>query len=217
MKKFICFCTAIFLFTFTVYSHPGRTDSNGGHYNRSTGEYHYHNGDYAGREQSGSTSPKEEKPFTPPKEPKTPKPKLFIEIIKPDATFRKGGTYEFSAKIPEGYSLDQVVWSSKDKSVASFEGNKLTIHGVGSVQIVAKIEDVSDAVTFDTEHSNAYECLEQIFPFIWGLIILFVVVASFLSASKKEKVKDSAYIFGCSIYILAFILFVLMIVQHFIE
>lgn len=26
------------------YAHPGRTDANGGHYNRSTGEYHYHHG-----------------------------------------------------------------------------------------------------------------------------------------------------------------------------
>ena len=25
-------------------AHPGRTDGNGGHYNRSTGEYHYHHG-----------------------------------------------------------------------------------------------------------------------------------------------------------------------------
>jgi hypothetical protein len=24
--------------------HPGRTDANGGHYNRKTGEYHYHSG-----------------------------------------------------------------------------------------------------------------------------------------------------------------------------
>ena len=27
-----------------AYTHPGGTDSNGGHYNRETGEYHYHNG-----------------------------------------------------------------------------------------------------------------------------------------------------------------------------
>lgn len=27
-----------------VDAHPGRTDENGGHYNRSTGEYHYHHG-----------------------------------------------------------------------------------------------------------------------------------------------------------------------------
>lgn len=27
-----------------VFAHPGKTDSKGGHYNRSTGEYHYHHG-----------------------------------------------------------------------------------------------------------------------------------------------------------------------------
>lgn len=27
-----------------VFAHSGRTDSNGGHYNRSTGVYHYHGG-----------------------------------------------------------------------------------------------------------------------------------------------------------------------------
>lgn len=30
--------------SFTVFAHPGRTDSNGGHYDRETGEYHYHHG-----------------------------------------------------------------------------------------------------------------------------------------------------------------------------
>lgn len=32
------------IFYIILCSHSGRTDSNGGHYNRSTGEYHYHNG-----------------------------------------------------------------------------------------------------------------------------------------------------------------------------
>ena len=27
-----------------VFAHPGRLDANGGHYNHSTGEYHYHQG-----------------------------------------------------------------------------------------------------------------------------------------------------------------------------
>ena len=27
----------------SAYTHSGRTDANGGHYNRKTGEYHYHN------------------------------------------------------------------------------------------------------------------------------------------------------------------------------
>ncbi len=35
---------AIALNTQIVFAHSGRTDSNGGHYNKSTGEYHYHNG-----------------------------------------------------------------------------------------------------------------------------------------------------------------------------
>jgi hypothetical protein len=31
------------LYPLDLFSHPGRTDANGGHYNRKTGEYHYHN------------------------------------------------------------------------------------------------------------------------------------------------------------------------------
>lgn len=34
----------IILSAVTVYAHPGKTDSNGGHTDRSTGEYHYHHG-----------------------------------------------------------------------------------------------------------------------------------------------------------------------------
>ena len=30
-------------FCCNLFSHGGRTDSDGGHYNRTTGEYHYHN------------------------------------------------------------------------------------------------------------------------------------------------------------------------------
>lgn len=47
MKKmhFIIF-TFVFVLMLSslVYAHPGRTDENGGHYDRSTGEYHYHHG-----------------------------------------------------------------------------------------------------------------------------------------------------------------------------
>lgn len=35
----LCSC-----FTVVAFAHPGRTDSNGGHTNRRTGEYHYHHG-----------------------------------------------------------------------------------------------------------------------------------------------------------------------------
>lgn len=35
----ICLCLSV-----VVYAHPGRTDSNGGHTDHDTGEYHYHHG-----------------------------------------------------------------------------------------------------------------------------------------------------------------------------
>ena len=35
--------TASILFYNSAHTHSGRTDANGGHYNRKTGEYHYHN------------------------------------------------------------------------------------------------------------------------------------------------------------------------------
>lgn len=41
MRKIIL---ALLLLCILVYPHPGGIDSNGGHYNRSTGEYHYHHG-----------------------------------------------------------------------------------------------------------------------------------------------------------------------------
>ena len=39
--------------TLTVNAHSGRTDSKGGHYNRSTGEYHYHHGESAHQHPNG--------------------------------------------------------------------------------------------------------------------------------------------------------------------
>lgn len=37
-----------------VFAHSGRTDKNGGHYNRKTGEYHYHNSGYSSNTSSAS-------------------------------------------------------------------------------------------------------------------------------------------------------------------
>lgn len=47
MKKthlFLIVLVGIFGVPSALLAHPGRTDSNGGHYNHKTGEYHYHNG-----------------------------------------------------------------------------------------------------------------------------------------------------------------------------
>ena len=61
MKKIIpLFIIFISLFSITSYAHSGRTDSNGGHYNRSTGEYHYHNGGYTEPVEEEENEDKEE-------------------------------------------------------------------------------------------------------------------------------------------------------------
>lgn len=49
MKRFVfaafsVLFSIVLLVPFVSFAHPGRTDSQGGHYNRSTGEYHYHHG-----------------------------------------------------------------------------------------------------------------------------------------------------------------------------
>jgi hypothetical protein len=45
MKKQVLLILAlIILNTFATIAHSGRTDSNGGHYNRRTGNYHSHSG-----------------------------------------------------------------------------------------------------------------------------------------------------------------------------
>lgn len=39
-------------FTSLIFAHPGKTNSDGGHYDKSTGEYHYHNDCSFGTENS---------------------------------------------------------------------------------------------------------------------------------------------------------------------
>ena len=73
--SFLC----VVLFVSTASAHPGRTDSNGGHYNRRTGEYHYHN---SGRR----TSPPRRTTVAPQKESEriniVAKGLYFVRVIK---------------------------------------------------------------------------------------------------------------------------------------
>lgn len=43
MKKIFFIFIILFITALMSFGHGGRTDKNGGHYNRKTGEYHYHN------------------------------------------------------------------------------------------------------------------------------------------------------------------------------
>ena len=58
-RKTLCAAVLSVLFmaiSFTAWGHPGRTDSSGGHYDRSTGEYHYHHG-YPAHQHPGGVCP----------------------------------------------------------------------------------------------------------------------------------------------------------------
>ncbi len=44
MKKFAIILSALLFCLLVSHAHPGSLDANGGHYNRKTGEYHYHEG-----------------------------------------------------------------------------------------------------------------------------------------------------------------------------
>lgn len=57
MKKYLP-VFILLLLCYTAQSHSGRTDSDGGHYNRKTGGYHYHNGGSSGGGGSTRTATK---------------------------------------------------------------------------------------------------------------------------------------------------------------
>lgn len=44
MKRFIILLVLMCCFCATAHAHSGRTDSNGGHTDHATGDYHYHHG-----------------------------------------------------------------------------------------------------------------------------------------------------------------------------
>lgn len=52
-KIFLNIVLCFFIFSIAASAHSGKTDSSGGHYNRSTGEYHYHHGYPAHQHQNG--------------------------------------------------------------------------------------------------------------------------------------------------------------------
>ena len=60
-----------------VFAHPGKTDSDGGHFDRSTGEYHYHHG-YPAHQHENGTCPYNKKSTT------TEKAETFATIVIED-------------------------------------------------------------------------------------------------------------------------------------
>lgn len=58
----------------SVFAHPGSLDSNGGHWDRKSGTYHFHKGTNTGGSSSSNSNTYAYEPFTPPYEPPTDNP-----------------------------------------------------------------------------------------------------------------------------------------------
>lgn len=56
VKRVLCGLVAALVFCLWAEAHPGKTDSRGGHYNRTTGVYHYHHG-YPEHQHTGGVCP----------------------------------------------------------------------------------------------------------------------------------------------------------------
>lgn len=79
------------LSSISVFAHPGRTDQNGGHWDRKNGTYHFHSGEHAGKSSGGGSSSSEYVPFTPPYDPPTNNP------------YRQDDTKDDTPKKPWGF------------------------------------------------------------------------------------------------------------------
>ena len=63
LKKLITISVIILLLPIAAFAHPGSLDDSGGHYNRKTGEYHYHSGEH--KYGTSSSTVQTYYPFTP--------------------------------------------------------------------------------------------------------------------------------------------------------
>ena len=100
MKKILFLLLTLILLTQNITAHPGSLDENGGHYNRKTGEYHYHEGTHT--ESNSSSSKNSSTPYNGSFNKKTPttpyKDKTITEsaekMSEPKATsYDKKGSY----------------------------------------------------------------------------------------------------------------------------
>lgn len=74
MRRLLCFALVLLVLAAPLaLAHSGRTDSSGGHYDRSTGEYHYHHG-MSAHQHPGGVCPYDDVPTA------TPKPKSYSSV-----------------------------------------------------------------------------------------------------------------------------------------
>ncbi len=92
MKRFFSLLLIILITTLPVLAHPGRLDSNGGHWDRKNGTYHYHSGTHSSGNSNSITPsptntpivtvrPKSTATPTPTKAPQTTKKQSIVPLL----------------------------------------------------------------------------------------------------------------------------------------
>ena len=96
LRRILLVLLSLLLLTGIALAHGGRTDSNGGHWDHSTGEYHYHNdGSYQGGSSSGSSSSGGS----------SSKPSTLITTSSVNMREGAGTSYSIIATLPKGTTV----------------------------------------------------------------------------------------------------------------
>lgn len=162
-RKSLIIALLFLCFSSTALAHPGGTDSNGGHYNRSTGEYHYHHG-YSAHQHPGGVCPYDNKDNTKSKIPSSFSAFSALFAATPRPTSRP--TYKPST----GYSSTSHTGSSS-YSITSHSG---TSSYSGSSRSSSSTHSSASAPAASRALSSTSEAPDMLlFVFIGALIALF--------------------------------------------
>jgi alpha-amylase len=190
----IIFALLTFALSIEVFAHPGRTDSNGGHYNRKTGEYHYHNGggssssSYSGSSSGGSSSSYSNVPKT-----------VYaskVNISNAPESINIGESVQLKGSVyPENAEDKDIFWESSDTSIATIDSNgNLKALKNGVVTISAKTSKGTESKYIITvkeiepEKIEIQNKIEQIH--IDEKVMLDVVVTPQNTTNKNVKWKS---------------------------
>lgn len=161
MKKAVSMLI-IFISLFTIsFAHSGKTDSNGGHYDSSTGEYHYHHGYPAHQHNADGSCPYE------------------VNLVINDTTENNNSEeiYKIEGNTEEYYKNKTNELESKVENLESEINSK-----------DSKITELEDEIeNINSNNKSEEETLNIAYIFI---IIVLICILYFNNKNKKEQLKD---------------------------